>query len=116
VLEKGRREVRHVLAGQTGYSAACARQVIDGNERPAGWVEHSETRHGAAYAVALRWVSRSLSSGARSRDPLAQPILVIAQSVIVGLFREEWPATDLHPVAGRWRSDRTHPEQFMAAP
>src|SRR5712691_8718107 len=27
----------------------------------------------------------------------AQPILVIAQSIIVGVFRKEWPAADGHP-------------------
>src|SRR5882757_6254991 len=37
-----------------------------------GWVERSDTHHAAPM---LRWVSRSLSSGAHSRDPLAQPIL-----------------------------------------
>ena len=41
----------------------------------------------------------------------ALPTLVIAQSSIVGSFREEWPAA-VAPAAGRWRSDRAHPEQF----
>ncbi len=45
----------------------------------------------------------------------ALPILVIAQSDIVGAFREEWP-TEAATTAGRWRSDRTHPEQFVADP
>jgi hypothetical protein len=41
--------------------------------------------------------TRSLSSGARSRDPVALPTLVIAKQIIVGLFREEWPAAACIP-------------------
>ena len=43
----------------------------------------------------------------------ALPILVIARSIIIGMFRKECSAADGHPRQSGWRSDRTHPEQFL---
>jgi hypothetical protein len=43
----------------------------------------------------------------------AQPILVIAKAAIVSMFRKECSAADGCPRQSGWRSDRTHPEQFV---
>src|SRR3978361_2206978 len=69
-----------------------------------GWAKRSVPTN---FDACTRWWAR------RRVAPL--PTLVIAQSIIVGLFRKEWPAATA-PAAGRWRSDRAHPEQFLASP
>jgi len=65
--------------------------------------EHSETHH-------LSGINKGIEAMGFT---VVQPILVIAGSIIVGMFRKECPATDSHPRQGGWRSDRTHPESFL---
>src|ERR1700722_10619644 len=59
-----------------------------------GWVEpFCETHHRCKLQLRVplrRWARPSLSLS-------APPILVIAESIIVGMFRKEWPATDGDP-------------------
>src|SRR6185503_8903349 len=80
---------------------------------------------GAGWRAALRREIRRVGKGALAPGPstrtgrgwwarFALPTLVIAQSDIVRMFREEWPAATA-TAAGRCRSDRAHPEQFAAA-
>ena len=45
------------------------------NRKPVGWVERLRNPSACFAHVMRRWVSRSPSSGAHSRDPLAPPIL-----------------------------------------
>ena len=48
-------------------------------------------------------------------DQTILPTLVIAKKIIVDVFREECSAADGHPRQSGWRSDRAHPEPFLAA-
>src|ERR1700676_1080516 len=52
-----------------------SRRII--SSQPVGWVERLRNPSACSACVVTRWVSRSLSSGAHSRDPLAPPILRI---------------------------------------
>jgi hypothetical protein len=51
-----------------------------------------------------------------SANEIAQPILVIAKSITLSVFRKGMACGGVHSAAGRWRSDRTHPELLLAAP
>src|ERR1700737_4694491 len=58
--------------------------------------------------------TRSLSSGARSRDPLALPTLVLARSITLASFHEEWPSPGGHPGRAADRLDRCPPKPLRA--
>src|ERR1700737_5641476 len=58
--------------------------------------------------------TRSLSSGARSRDPLALPTLVLARSITLASFHEEWPSPGGHPGRAEDRLDRCPPKPLRA--
>ncbi len=51
----------------------------------------------------------------KGRDGAPAPTLVIARSINVGMFRKECSAADGRPRQSGWRSDRAHPEPFLAA-
>jgi hypothetical protein len=101
-------DTRTLDPGSAAHHAASAARCAASGERVARVerVDKLSPEKPITAAKCNRWVSRSLSSGAHSRDPLAPPILVLARSFIVESFREEWPSPGGHPNWAAVRSDR----------